>query len=308
VRLPFSARPRPSGFTLIELLVVIAIIAVLIGLLLPAVQKVREAAARVKCANNIKQLLLATHNYASEGEDRLPPANFFRVVNRQTGRAAEGSAFYALLPYYEQDNLFRLYTQDRPDAGYLGGQYVPLNPIHVCPADPTTNGGVATLDNRTATSNYAINLALFGADGTFNVKGAPPPYRLGNIPDGTSNTIGLVETSGCFPGFPTLNAQSGTPENFMSWPYPAYPNTMGPYWPNPDELPGQPNYKGFFPSPQFGVTPQKADPNLCQSYHTGVMNIGLMDGSVRNISAGLSTATWSNALDPADGQVLGTDW
>jgi prepilin-type N-terminal cleavage/methylation domain-containing protein len=304
---PSFSAPRPSGFTLIELLVVIAIIAVLMGLLLPAVQKVREAAQRIKCASNMRQLALAVHLYGGDNDGRLPPSNFYRVVNPQTGRAAEGSAFYVTLPYYEQETLFRQYTQDRPDAGYLGGQYVPLA-LHVCPSDPTSNRGVATLDGKTATSNYALNLALFGAGGTFNVKGAAPPYTIGTIPDGTSNTIMMVETSGCFPGFPAVDPQTGTPENFMSWPYPAYPNTMGPYWPNPDELPGQVHHTGSFPLPQIGVNPQKADPNLCQSYHTGVMNVALMDGSVRTVSAGLSLATWSNALDPDDGQVLGSDW
>src|SRR5262249_44057636 len=102
-RLPLRCR---SAFTLIELLVVIAIIAVLIGLLVPAVQKVREAASRTQCANNMKQLMLAIHSYAGENQQKLPPANFFRVVNPMTGNAAEGSAFYALLPYHEQDNVF----------------------------------------------------------------------------------------------------------------------------------------------------------------------------------------------------------
>ena len=119
-----ASPPRASAFTLVELLVVIAIIGVLIGLLLPAVQKVREAANRAKCANNMKQLALATHNYAGTFNDTLPPANFFRVVNPVSGNAAEGSAFFALLPFCEQDNLFRMYTQDRPDTGYLGAQYV----------------------------------------------------------------------------------------------------------------------------------------------------------------------------------------
>jgi type II secretory pathway pseudopilin PulG len=287
-------------------LVVIAIIGALIGLLLPAVQKVREAANRVKCANNMKQLVLAIHLYADTFDGRLPPSNFSAIANPKTRNTAEGSAFYALLPYYEQDNLFRQYTQDRPDAGYLGTQYVPLA-IHVCPSDPTTSDGIAILGGKIATSNYALNLALFGAGGTFNIKGKVSPYRISNIPDGTSNTIGLVETSGCFPGYPTVNPQSGTQENYMSWPWPAYPNSFGPYWPNPDELPGQRNYAGYYPLPQIGVTPMKADPNLCQSYHT-VMNIAMMDGSVRNISSDLSRTTWSNALDPADGHVLGSDW
>jgi prepilin-type N-terminal cleavage/methylation domain-containing protein len=298
---------RRHGITLMELLVVIAIIGVLIALLLPAVQKVREAAARMQCANNMKQLMLATHNYAGVSRDRLPPANYYQVVNPNTGNAAEGSAFYALLPYYEQDNLFRACTADRPDAGYRGAQYVPLA-IHVCPSDPTTLDGIATLDGRTATSNYALNLVLFGAGGTFNVKGAAPPYHLSTIPDGTSNTLGMAETSGSFPGYPAIDPQSGTPENFMTWWCPAYPNTFGPYWPNPDELPGQRNYTGRYPLPQFDVTPTQADPNLCQSYHAGCMNVGLMDGSVRQVTPGLSQYSWSIALDPADGKTFDATW
>ena len=66
----------------------------------------------------------------------------------------------------------------------------------------------------------------------FNVKGAYPPYRLVTIPDGTSNTIGIVEASGCFPGMAAANS-------YMTWHWPAYPNTYGPYWPDPDQLPGQ---------------------------------------------------------------------
>ena len=94
----------------------------------------------------------------------------------------------------------------------------------------------------------------------------------------------------------------------MTWDYPAYPNTLGPYWPNPDELPGQPNYSGVYALPQIGVSAMKADPNLCQSYHPTVMNVGMMDGSVRTVSSGVGQTTWSNALNPADGQPLGPDW
>jgi prepilin-type N-terminal cleavage/methylation domain-containing protein/prepilin-type processing-associated H-X9-DG protein len=296
------------GFTLFELLVVIAIIGLLVAMLLPAVQAARESARRIQCANNMKQLMISVHNFADQSGGPLPPANFYQIVNAQTGNAAEGSAFYALLPFYERPNVFSTYTRDLPDAGYLGAQFFPLPPIHVCPDDPTNKNGIAILDGKTATSNYALNLALFGAGGSFNVKGQASPYTLGKIPDGTSNTLGLVETSGCFPSYPTIDPQTGTTENFMSWPCPAYTNTIGPYWPNPDELPGQVNYNGLFPMPQIGTTPALADPNLSQSYHPTAMNVAMVDGSVRVIGTGLSQITWTAALDPADGRTAGPEW
>jgi prepilin-type N-terminal cleavage/methylation domain-containing protein len=298
--------PSRIAFSLIELLVVIAIIAILIGLLVPAVQMVREAANVTQCLNNEKQLMLAIHSYADDHNGRLPPSNFYQIVNQVTGNAAEGSAFYALLPYYDQGNLFDSCTQDIPKPGYLTAQFIPLI-MHVCPSDPTINGGIGSVPPNYATGNYALNLALFGANGTFNIKSANSPYKIGTIPDGTSNTIGIVEASGCFPGFPAVDPQTGTSESYMTWHWPAYPNSFGLYWPNPDELPGQANYTGLYPLPQIQVGIMLANPNLSQSYHA-VMNVALMDGSVRNITPALSQTTWTNALNPADGQVVGSDW
>jgi prepilin-type N-terminal cleavage/methylation domain-containing protein len=295
-----------AAFTLIELLVVLAIIGVLIGLLLPAVQKVREATNVMKCANNEKQLILAVHTYADANNGRLPPPNFYQVVNAKTGNAAEGSAFYAMLPFYEQTALFNQCTQDIAAPGYLSTQFVSLK-VHSCPSDPTAANGIGTVAPGYAIGNYSLNGALWGANGTCNQKGVTPPYTIATLPDGTSNTIAMVEASGCFPGYPAIDPQTGLPNSFMVWWLPEYPNTIGPYWPDNDQLPGGQNYTGQYSLPQIGINPQQADPNLCQSYHQN-MNIALMDGSVRKISKSLSQRTWTNALNPADGQVLASDW
>src|SRR5262245_42074899 len=109
---PRGGRPprrMRTAFTLIELLVVIAIIAILIGLLLPAVQKVREAAARMKCSNNMKQLGLAFHSYANTNSDKFPAAYVFTTSPSN----AHAWGVY-LLPHIEQDNLFKQYNLNVP--------------------------------------------------------------------------------------------------------------------------------------------------------------------------------------------------
>jgi len=112
-----SRRSR-SAFTLIELLVVIAIIAILIGLLLPAVQKVREAAARTQCVNNNKQLGLAVHNYASAYQNVLPPLTS-DILNTKYG-AYNGGIFVTLLPYLEQEILFNSGALMVPNSTWAG--------------------------------------------------------------------------------------------------------------------------------------------------------------------------------------------
>jgi len=300
---------KARAFTLIELLVVIAIIAILIGLLLPAVQKVREAAARMKCSNQLKQLGLAVANYASTYDSQLPPANLRSSNNVNANGGA--NILVTLLPYIEQDAAYRTMQNNVGggsswDAGGFAG--TPSGTLRTvtmktyqCPSDPTmVNGFAANQVNAWAGSSYAANFQVFGMgsrNSRFGGTDWAAKYNIGNIPDGTSNTVAFTEK------WAACQASNGG-GNLWTWPG----GDWGPDWcPTFANSPWGRNWSG---TPQYSPNPYNTvcDASRPSTAHTASCVTAMMDGSVRGVNTGVSQQTWIYAITPDDGQVLGSNW
>jgi prepilin-type N-terminal cleavage/methylation domain-containing protein len=339
---PQHRRSQRSGFTLIELLVVIAIIAVLIGLLLPAIQKVRESAARTQNMNNAHQIALAVHSY-HDSNKKFPDTYVYPTYgNGGTYTGASGTVFFVLLPYLEQASTYEAtsgpFTYSYKSTGSYNGQPSNYNYSY-------SYGGTVYQAGR---ASGIIKTYLNAADPSVtpsdsgacsflvNSNVVTSSVNLTTITDGTSNTLMLAEGyAKC--GY-TYSYQSGPPytenisevENYLrAWNYDPYMTASSytetySYTSSPYNYSFIYNYTGTTVGTFYGyaydstsgqpITFQDRPPvancnsQAPQSATSGGLVTALCDGSVRLITQGVSVTTWNAAITPRSGDTLGSDW
>jgi type II secretory pathway pseudopilin PulG len=278
---------RAAAFTLVELLVVIAITAVLIALLIPAVQRVRAAAARIQSQNNMRQIVLATHQFVDANRGLLPAAN--------GGLPHYVSLYHAILPFVEQGGYFAKYKARYPDEGSYG-EDIDV-PLYCSPSDPT-------ITKRKGMSSYPANAAVF----------VVRRYRklATGVPDGTSNTIFFAEH------YAECGSSDFRAFEDKSWSAPPHlgkgihrratfaDQAMGDVY----ALKDVGGTRTSVPGMTFQSRPAVAscDPRLAQSPHDGCLLAAMGDCSVKMVSSAVSNSTFWGAVTPDGGDALGADW
>ncbi|MEW4564805.1 DUF1559 domain-containing protein [Bremerella sp. JC770] len=294
-----------AGFTLVELLVVIAIIGVLIALLLPAVQQAREAARRMSCSNNLKQLGLALHNY-HDTHGKFPPGVFQGTSPSPSGKRTPFCIH--LYPFIEQGPAYDLY--DHSVNWHEGGatqKQVRTTPVPgwQCPSDrdaviPDTSAywGDAGASIK---GNYGLN---WGSN-TFSDQGEPSPFNLHfgaqfrDITDGTTNTLAMME----------MLKPASTAKEFRAWIWNDEPNAyMLMTRVNPNSSVSDQNSEYCVDEPgrlPCVVVSDDGDSSVTsRSMHPGGVQVLLCDGSVRFVSETISLPTWQALSSMGGGEVL----
>lgn len=281
------------AFTLIELLVVLAIISVLVGLLVPAVQQVRRAAARIKSQNNLKQIALATHAY-HDANQKLPLNNHSVILDPP-------GTYWRILPYLEQGNYIALV--ENPPPGTPNPPPPLRAPVLLDPTDPTRDHEVYN------PTSYAFNARVVGAHGPSQsgihgvgaewwdergssviygpaIPGTPGAGSLLGITDGTSNTILLTQR---FVRCHSVGMEFGHPSR---------------------GLPGPPPRRATYARdylPQVGIRERDCIGGVAQTVNSSIL-AALCDGSVRSVSEGGVQSSWFAASTPRGGEVIPGDW
>ncbi|MBB3209385.1 prepilin-type N-terminal cleavage/methylation domain-containing protein [Rhodopirellula rubra] len=312
-KLAMQMQPSPSprhsreAFTLVELLVVIAIIGVLVGLLLPAVQAAREAARRMSCSNNLKQLALGIQNYESTF-GRLPPGYLHKPGPSGTLFDANHMGFAwgtAILPQIEQPGLFDQFDFSRPvwDIENIDARETPLATF-LCPSDTYSEDSYVIRDDsvtpteRYAAASYAANWGP--STTTVNLDDTPlqsqgifyrnSPTRFRDILDGLSNTLALGErTNG---PLPTSNASAGGHMHFET----AWSAAVR----DIDDLADDHGHMVLFET-QYRPNQIDGDDKGLSAPHVGLCQFALCDGSVRAISDQIDEKLY-NALGTRKGK------
>ncbi len=295
-------KTRRRAFTLIELLVVIAIIGILIALLLPAVQKIRDAAARMQSTNNLKQMGLAIHNY-HDTAGYLPPSfvDWDSDYNPKWYNQC-GSTHYFILPYVEQTALAQV------GPPYYFWQIYTNHTVKTYNNPSDTTDPLSGQFNDSGYGSYGVTgyAANFQALGYFLNDSSNHIMKLVFVTDGLSNTIFLAEKIAvCVNNNYADTKVQGDANYYNIW---AYGRTAWKEW-NPVF-----EYQVTGPASIFQVAPitsgpnANCDPRFASTTRQAGILVGLGDGSCRLVSSGTSPVTWAAACTPASNDLLGSDW